>query len=231
MRLEKEAAQFQTFRCQICLDTFTEELDVIPLELCEHLFHTECMSHYLETQIASGSIPSRCPHTDCAHEVGDSDVREILTEELYQKYSAMALSRAIEQTKDISWCPTPDCKYAFVYKQANETTPGCETDDASDKDQLKCPICAVHYCLACRVVYHEGQSCEEYQSVAKLDENDVQFLDYVRGSKFKQCPHCNFWVERTLGCDHMKCRCGKDFCYKCGGVHNNCECTRIRREE
>jgi len=29
----------------------------------------------------------------------------------------------------------------------------------------------------------------------------------------------------------MKCRCGKDFCYKCGGIHLNCECVRIRREE
>jgi len=29
----------------------------------------------------------------------------------------------------------------------------------------------------------------------------------------------------------MKCRCGKDFCYKCGGIFNDCECTKIRRLE
>lgn len=99
----------------------------------------------------------------------------------------MVLSRAIEQTKDISWCPTPDCKYAFVYKKTDEATPGCDGVgvDTKANDELKCPLCSVHYCLACRVVFHEGQSCEEYQSVAKLDENDVQFLDFVRGSKFK----------------------------------------------
>ena len=86
------------------------------------------------------------------------------------------------------------------------------------------------YCLNCRVVYHEGKTCDEYQKTAKLDDNDEKFITYVQGSKFKQCPHCNFWVERTQGCDHMKCRCGKDFCYKCGGVYGDCECQRIRRE-
>ena len=44
-------------------------------------------------------------------------------------------------------------------------------------------------------------------------------MKFAKGKKFKQCPHCNFWVERTAGCDHMTCRCGKAFCYKCGGKY------------
>lgn len=56
-------------------------------------------------------------------------------------------------------------------------------------------------------------------------------MKFVTGKKIKQCPHCSFWVERTLGCDHMKCRCGRDFCYKCGGIHGKCECTKRAQEE
>lgn len=33
---------------------------------------------------------------------------------------------------------------------------------------------------------------------------------------FKICPNCRNAVERNGGCDHMSCRCGKQFCYKCG---------------
>lgn len=46
----------------------------------------------------------------------------------------------------------------------------------------------------------------------------------MRGMKFKQCPFCRFWVEKTEGCDHMRCRCGKEFCYKCGGIYGHCRC-------
>ena len=58
-----------------------------------------------------------------------------------------------------------------------------------------------------------------------MEKIEATFLDFVKGKKFKQCPHCEFWVERSEGCDHMRCRCGKDFCYKCGGKYGSCECA------
>lgn len=51
-------------------------------------------------------------------------------------------------------------------------------------------------------------------------------MKFVKGHKLKQCPFCNHWVLKSEGCDHMKCRCGKDFCYKCGGVYMKCECGK-----
>ena len=48
----------------------------------------------------------------------------------------------------------------------------------------------------------------------------------MKGQKFKQCPKCNFWVEKSEGCDHMSCRCGQMFCYKCGGIYRACECSK-----
>jgi len=43
--------------------------------------------------------------------------------------------------------------------------------------------------------------------------------------QYKKCPFCKFWVEKTVGCNHMTCRCGKMFCYKCGGNYTNCKCN------
>lgn len=35
----------------------------------------------------------------------------------------------------------------------------------------------------------------------------------------KQCPSCKFWVEKNKGCDHMTCRCGYEFCFRCGAKY------------
>jgi len=35
-------------------------------------------------------------------------------------------------------------------------------------------------------------------------------------------------VERTQGCDHMTCRCGQEFCYRCGGLYGECLCMATR---
>jgi E3 ubiquitin-protein ligase RNF144 len=63
----------------------------------------------------------------------------------------------------------------------------------------------------------------------KPEEEDETFKEFVKGAKFKQCPFCKVWVEKSDGCDHMKCRCGMEFCYECGGVYKECEC--YKREE
>ena len=34
---------------------------------------------------------------------------------------------------------------------------------------------------------------------------------------FKECPRCKRVIERVAGCPHMKCPCGKEFCYNCLG--------------
>ncbi len=54
-------------------------------------------------------------------------------------------------------------------------------------------------------------------------------MDFVKGMKFKQCPSCKYWVEKNEGCNHMTCRCGKQFCYVCGGDYPQCYCKTGQR--
>lgn len=37
------------FNCKICFDQFEEENSIFPLQLCEHIFHKECLAEYLKT--------------------------------------------------------------------------------------------------------------------------------------------------------------------------------------
>ena len=52
-----------------------------------------------------------CPDSECMHEesIADADIKEIITEDKYAKFSKFALNQAVEIDKDMSWCPTADC--------------------------------------------------------------------------------------------------------------------------
>jgi len=55
----------------------------------------------------------------------------LLDDEQYNKYSSFAFNQAVENQKDISWCPTADCRFAFVFnpeEQKNDSEFNCPTD-------------------------------------------------------------------------------------------------------
>ncbi|KAI0084696.1 hypothetical protein BDY19DRAFT_1060100 [Irpex rosettiformis] len=45
---------------------------------------------------------------------------------------------------------------------------------------------------------------------------DQQALQLMRRNKWRRCPECMFIVELAIGCNHITCRCGTQFCFKCG---------------
>ena len=200
--------------CQICLSPISES-DLLPLDSCGHLFHPPCIREHIELSITSSHFPVTCPYRGCSSEVSILDIKERLSEDMIEKFEEFSFKHFVGLNKSsLFCCPTPDCKYVFQY--------ACE-------EQFQCPVCSKHYCLRCQVEYHEGMTCEQYRKVNAHSQEDDMFLLMAQGSRFKQCPNCKFWVEKTEGCDHMVCRCQFEFCYACGGVYMACECINNQR--
>ena len=42
------------------------------------------------------------------------------------------------------------------------------------------------------------------------------------GKHCKLCPNCRVPIEKNSGCDHVKCRCGHNFWWTCGGTGGTC---------
>lgn len=210
----KEQELEQKIDCPICLSSlFSGNQDVWGLMNCEHCFHKECLNPYLEAEISNKRFPIKCPMENCKAEVSNADLMENIEKDVIEKYLDFTLKNYVDiHGHDMSWCPTADCNYAFIYDE--------------DITILNCPRCNNSYCLKCRVPEHKGMTCKEYQVNSRVDKNDVMFFDFVKGHKFKQCTQCQYWVEKNEGCDHMTCRCGYQFCYKCGGKYMECECVR-----
>ena len=97
------------------------------------------------------------------------DMNRVLSPEDMEKFQKYSFSQAASVSKDISWCPTADCGYAFIYEAG------------VDSNYFECARCNKCYCLTCKAQYHEGLSCKEYQAQVNPDKNEEAFLEFVRG--------------------------------------------------
>jgi pSer/pThr/pTyr-binding forkhead associated (FHA) protein len=190
--------------CELCLDDLP--FDEFQGFECNHEFCRGCIYGYIKSRMDGKNLPIPCPK--CQKEVGPNDLQLCMDEVEFHKYQQILTDLLLENNpQQYSCCPTPNCDYAFFY------LPG-------DKTDFLCPTCGKWYCLQCHVNYHSGVTCEKYQEWATENgKADQLFEKFVTGSKFKQCPGCNRWTEKTVGCNHMTCVCKTQFCYVCGQLY------------
>ncbi|EPS39318.1 hypothetical protein H072_6898 [Dactylellina haptotyla CBS 200.50] len=77
-----------------------------------------------------------------------------------------------------------------------------------------CIMCSCITCVHCTKAMHEG--------ACLLDPETEKLLQVAKGKKWSKCPKCSNMVERNTGCNSMMCRCGTNFCYRCGRQMSTC---------
>lgn len=82
----------------------------------------------------------------------------------------------------------------------------------------QCNTCGKIWCHLCKTEYlteenaHDYLTCDDVKRVKGGEDPSAVLVK----STSKVCPGCHADVHRTKGCNHMTCRCGTEFCYKCG---------------
>jgi len=204
------ALKLQPKQCPVCLDDM--DIDFIHVLKCSHEACRDCIKTHITNFINEKSFPILCPMYKCKQEITLEDMELLLDPKMLEKYINNSLASAVQKNPAVfSCCPTPNCEYVFFQTQ-------------NDSPDFGCPLCKKRYCLQCKVDYHSGTSCEDYQkwSLENGTADDL-FSDFVIGNKYKKCPGCQQWVSKSEGCNHMSCRCGFEFCYSCG-KHYPCTC-------
>ncbi|CAL9247571.1 unnamed protein product, partial [Arabidopsis halleri] len=96
-------------------------------------------------------------------------------------------------------------------------------DQSNDRACIKC---SGLFCIDCKVPSHSGLSCAEYKKLHPDPlVDDLKLKSLANDQNWRQCVKCRHLIELNQGCNHMICRCGYQFCYKCGVEWKKCQVT------
>ncbi|KAH6653179.1 ariadne RING finger, partial [Truncatella angustata] len=84
-------------------------------------------------------------------------------------------------------------------------------------DYASCEACSARTCMHCKALAHAG--------ACPADQARQSLISLADEEGWKPCFGCGEIVFRYEGCDHMTCRCGAEFCYRCGVKWKECHCS------
>ncbi|CAF2102579.1 hypothetical protein HID58_019905 [Brassica napus] len=236
IKTENEPVEPSSMLCMICMD------EKSPSDMfrgnCTHSYCTECTVRYVETKIGENVAGIKCPDVDCTHLIEPNTCRDLIPRNLMERWDK-ALCELLFMSSGKVYCPFENCSAMMV------------VEGGDDKVTLtECPSCHRLFCAQCKVTWHEGIGCKEFQrvgntkkkcrvilngilNIAKGKEKkknvDKLLIQLAKKKQWRRCPSCNFYVEKLVGCMHISCRCGFEFCYGCGskwGYRHSCLSTR-----
>lgn len=197
--------------CGICAG----DEDFITLS-CGHEYCVACITNVITTAHNDLNAPNiddqrkvrpLCPTIDCRRPMTDQDIVNVMGNNEMMNSIRRQLHPIWCQQNGLRHCPTPNCNHQYMAQGTRVVT---------------CPDCQHQYCGSCSELHDPALTCndarvqrerEGTRQRLKNEEDETQRL--FERNNVKQCPRCNVNIYRTVGCDHMTCRCGHEFCWIC----------------
>lgn len=83
------------------------------------------------------------------------------------------------------------------------------------KGKGHCRACDQDTCTKCMGPWdskHTKRRCSGENPEKKRAEDEALTNRLIADKKWRSCPQCGLLIERNEGCNHMRCRCGREFC-------------------
>ncbi|EYU24559.1 hypothetical protein ABFS82_04G114200 [Erythranthe guttata] len=206
----------RTTSCEICTED-RRKSDMHKTEGCNHSFCYDCISKHIQYKLQQNIVPVTCPYPDCPNIIqpnnnnnnnnnGSSLIRSKIPQEVLDRWEKATIESIILASSDeIIHCPYEKCSEILVIENGvNVIT------------ETECPRCHKLFCAKCRVSWHYGFSCRDFQRLNRNDRDKRKLRLLAKENKWKKCPNCRVFVDKTEGCVHITCRCKFEFCYVCG---------------
>jgi hypothetical protein len=202
-----EKIQDEKETCPICYDEVSH-----PEELgCGHIYCSGCLRHYLASAPETKTFPLVClgNETACKIPISLPLIRRFMTPQAFQAFVEAAFRSYLDQhAQELKYCTTPDCQQIYRHSLEGRI--------------LQCPSCFSTICSACDEEAHEGITCQESRDQKNSQLQDRLFNEWA-DENGKRCPGCRSVIEKTDGCNHITCRCGAHFCWRCGQTFSAAE--------
>lgn len=243
-RMEQQRFRKESHVCEICFEE-REGILFHFLEECGHKYCAECLLDYCQMHVNEGTVKQlQCPDKECRSTLTPIILRELLSEEDFQRWERLLFLQTLDGMVDVLYCPR--CNSVVL-------------QDEDEKSKLaQCGDCFFSFCTECLMSWHSTQPCGSElepnpKPTSKLKEKrrrtnrtnqvtsneleevtsrtlhwkqknmtptmqNYQFLMLQqRLGKFQRCPKCRIMVEKTEGCNMMHCsHCSQSFCWQCG---------------
>ncbi|RDA88377.1 hypothetical protein CP532_5557, partial [Ophiocordyceps camponoti-leonardi (nom. inval.)] len=164
---------------------------------CGHEYCRDCLAKLFEASIEDESLfPPRC----CKQPFEIEEAQIFLPDELVCRFK----TKKVEfESSDRTYCWKATCS-SFIPIQ-------------SIRDGVAhCSGCCSTTCAICKQESHKGD-CPQ-------DPVNKEFYKVATDNKWQRCKRCKRYIELNIGCNHITCLCGAEFCYICGVAWKTCYC-------
>ena len=195
------------YDCEICCESKPLN-DSFNIEGCTHFFCTKCTIKYIVSKLQENKLNLNCPESRCSGVLNPQYCKPILPNKVLDWWEK-ALSESVIPEENKFYCPFYDCSALLI----------SENDHKSEViAQCICPHCNRIICVQCKTPWHQEMSCEKFQKLK--DSDDELMFDLANRRKWKKCPLCKQFIEKSEGCNHMKCRWVIHFFFFLSFLHN-----------
>ncbi|KAI3687787.1 hypothetical protein L1987_81490 [Smallanthus sonchifolius] len=217
-----------TEQCTICFG-YVQHGQMFSINKCVHRYCFSCMKKHVEAKLLQGKLPE-CPHDKCTSNIAIESCKKLLNRESYRIMRSRVKEASIPPADKV-YCPFSNCSALMSQTEVKEHTPTSSSTAAAagDSGMRKCVECNRMFCITCKVPWHDNITCSDYmKSFLFKSSNEAKLKSLATEKHWRACIKCKNLVELARGCNHIYCRCGHEFCYKCGAEWINkiptCKC-------
>ncbi|XP_056166712.1 E3 ubiquitin-protein ligase RSL1-like [Syzygium oleosum] len=190
-----------SFVCEICIEPRMSS-DMFRIKGCSHVYCNECVTKYVTSKLGDNVTHVGCPVSGCGGVLELEHCSSILPPEVFDRWGK-ALCEALILEGERFYCPFRDCSALLM------------NDGGEAVRESECPNCRRLFCAQCRVPWHAGIECQQFQRLKEGERGreDIMLLKLAEKQLWRRCPKCRFYVQKIDGCALVRCRCGRQFYY------------------
>jgi hypothetical protein len=199
--------------CEICYDQVEWPCGFFKLNSCSHDEEAclNCWLEYVRIRVMNMKVTAKSEQINCLFDSCEQPIRlellyTLVPIDLVDKYLRFYTDLRVIRHKDhMTYCKNANCDRIIIARV--------------DDDLISVCTCGSMICNFCLQEAHFPAMC--FQAKKYLEDrkklNQVQISDFggLATSEGKNCPNCGNYMEKSMGCNHMTCVCGFQFCWLC----------------
>ncbi|KAK0503553.1 hypothetical protein EDD18DRAFT_1245369 [Armillaria luteobubalina] len=192
--------------CPVCYDEVLTPFQLV----CEHVYCTGCIRHFLTSAAQTGVFPLVCMGNEstCGTPISIPVIQKFLPQPAFNHLLETVFTTHVDKhPQEFRYCKTPDCTQIYRRSEAVSV--------------LRCPSCFSEICSSCGEDSHGRMSCEYaliHNNPVEQERKSQTWL--LQRRDIKQCPTCSRLLQKAEGCNHITCPCRAHICWRCMEVFN-----------